>query len=99
MNTHLTPTNETVVREREDAMRLAHERAATTFRARIGAADTLDADDTIDAGDAADAGTLTTQDAPASVRSGRAGGDVVVITLFAVLASGLVSLVVTRLRI
>jgi hypothetical protein len=87
MDTHLTPTNEAVVREREDAMRVAHERATATFRARTDAADTTD--------------SATQHTTPGTRARGRGGGgaDVLVVTLFAVLASGLVSLVVTSLRV
>lgn len=92
MDTHLTPLNEDVVREREDAMRAARERAETLFAQRRS-----------------DAGTSTLAPCTATGPGDRADADgrhqvgipldLVVVTLFAVLAAGFVSLVVTTLHI
>lgn len=87
MDTHLTPTNETVVREREQAMRTARQRAATASRARR------------EAGQAHTTDGASRPNEPDAGRSPGGAGDVLVVTLFAVLASGLVSLVVTTLRV
>ncbi len=79
MDTHLTPINEDIVREREEALRAARERAANTYRDRSR---------DVGGDGAARAGRPT-----------RGGLDMLVVTLFAVLAAGFVSLVVTTLQV
>lgn len=93
MDTHLTLLNEDVVREREHAMRHANERAA-------GRADTAPiADYAVMTGGhvtpGVDAGAQRVE--PAGRRAH--GLDLVVVTLFAVLAAGFVSLVATTIRL
>lgn len=79
MDTHLTPINEAVVREREESFRVARERAANTFRERDRRPEA---------------------EHVARPRRERGSGlDLFVVTLFAILAAGFVSLVVTTLQV
>ena len=103
MDTHLTPTPAEVVRYREDALRAPGARAHATFRARISDADTIDSARATLTG----AARVSQEEAqPVAVdtadRAGRRRGgglDLLVVTLFAVLAAGFVSLVVTTLQV
>jgi hypothetical protein len=87
MDTHLTLINEDVVREREDALHRAHDRAEAANRARVEHIP------------AAHGTTETDEVGRGAGRRRHGGADLFVVTLFAVLAAGFVSLVATSLRL